>query len=234
MKIAICEDNLKELEEIKELIEKTELFAGAEYFLFSSGSELVNALSDGLYPDFAFLDVDMPGKNGIETGREINEKCEKTIIIFITAYPQYAIDAYDSSAFHYLLKTDSFDRFSSVLKKAVNKYKVLHRFYVLKTKNGPVKLEICDIYYVEHYKKQLYFHTSKGLYEVRMTLEKAYEELKSFDFCKVHQGYIVNMEKEVMFGKEDVCLDNGEKVSVSLRKRSDAVKAYAKYLERNY
>ena len=67
-----------------------------------------------------------------------------------------------------------------------------------------------------------------------MTLEKAYEELKSFDFCKVHQGYIVNMEKVVMFGKEDVCLDNGEKVSVSLRKRSDAVKAYAKYLERNY
>ena len=69
MKIAICEDNLKELEEIKELIEKTELFAGAEYFLFSSGSELVNALSDGLYPDFAFLDVDMPGKKRNRNGK---------------------------------------------------------------------------------------------------------------------------------------------------------------------
>ena len=234
MKIAICEDNLKELEEIKIMLEKTKLFDGAEYYLYPTGDELCRATENGERFDFVFLDVDMPGKNGIETGKEICKKSEKSIIIFITAYPQYAIDAYDCNAFHYVLKTDSYERVFGILKKAFNKYKILNRFYTIETKVGPVKLGVEELYYIECCRKHLIFYTSKGKYESRMPLKKALDDLSGLDFFRIHQGFIVNLQKIVGFLGNDALLDNGEKVMVSVRKRKDALKAYSEYIERNF
>lgn len=235
MKIAICEDDIAQQIKLKEILNETKLFAAAEYTFYNTGDELIKEYYENKFNfDFVFLDVDMPGINGIETGIFINEKQEATIIIFVTDYPQYAIEAYDCSAFHYLLKSDSFEKVLKVLKRAMNKYMRLHRNYSIDIKGGKVNIALSDIYYIECYKKHLLFHTKNKVYESRMTMEKANAYLKDFGFYQIHQGYIVNLEKIEEFYENDVTLDNGEKIMVSVRKRTAAMGAYADFLERNF
>ena len=182
--------------------------------------------------DLIFLDIDMPIIGGIETGKYVNSIDVKAIIIFITSYPQYAIDAFDCSAFHYLLKPCDYDKFYTVLKKAVEKYILFHRNHVIQTKEGPVKLALSDIYYIECWKKHILYHTTSKTYTVRGTLSEVISELSEFGFYQTHQGYIVNFEKVAELQKFDIVLSNGEKVMMSVRKRTDVINAFESYLER--
>ncbi len=235
MKIAICEDDIAQQIKLKDILNKTKLFVDPEYTFYNTGDELIEGYYENKFNfDFVFLDVDMPGINGIETGIFINERQEKTIIIFVTNYPQYAIEAYECNAFHYLLKSDSFEKVLRILKRAMNKYMRLHRNYSIDIRGGKVKIALSEIYYIECYKKHLLFHTKNKVYESRMTMEKANTYLKDFGFYQIHQGYIVNLEKIKEFYENDVTLDNGEKIMVSVRKRTAAMGAYAEFLERNF
>ena len=72
------------------------------------------------------------------------------------------------------------------------------------------------------------------IFEVPGKLSAAYEFLKSYDFCQVHQGYIVNLRKVVNIDKLNIYLDNDEIVPISQRKKSEVFTRYAEYLQENY
>lgn len=100
MKIAICDDEkeIREslrniLEEYREPLEQIDLYAGGEEFLECGKSY-----------DLLFLDIDMKGINGIETARKIRLKDKKIKIVYVTAYKEYASQAFSVHAFGYLLK----------------------------------------------------------------------------------------------------------------------------------
>lgn len=230
--IAICEDEKAEQVKLLRSLEDTKLFSKTKVDFFDNGQLLVDKYKSKVKYDFVFLDVDMPSMNGIETGKIINSIDPDAIIIFVTSYPQFAIDAFDCNAFNYLLKTCSKDKFDAVIFKAFEKYKTYHQVYPITTKEGKYKLKVSDIYYIECCKKHIYFHMNNHYYVTNQTLGEVYNALAPFGFCQVHQGYLVNLEKVVAVYGNDIILDNQQKVMISVRKHTEVVKAYSEYLER--
>lgn len=232
IRIAICEDVKREQQILQSLIKKTRLFSKPSFEFFENGRELIEKYNDGERYDFVFLDVDMPLLNGLDAGKLINSIDSRAIIVFVTNYPQYAIEAYDCSAFNYLIKDSDFDRFCSVISKAVNKYRTFHQTYKITTKNGIITLNVSDIYFVECCQKHLYFHMGNTVYETKKTLSEVYESLFPFGFYQVHQGYIVNFDKVKMVDGHDVVLENDEKVMISVRKKTEVMRSYSKYIRK--
>lgn len=118
MNIAICDDEITIREQIKNLIEKQELNYTLK--IFSSGQELIEAK---LQFDIIFLDIQMEGINGIEAARKLRERGEEAILIFITGLKEYVFDAFDVSAFHYLLKPVEEEKFHRVFYRALEELK---------------------------------------------------------------------------------------------------------------
>lgn len=148
MHIAICDDEREICEELQEMIIRQ--MPDCEVAAFTSGEELL----ESRFPyDILFLDIQMEGMNGISTARELRKRKEEVILIFITAVREYVFDAFDVSAFHYLLKPVSVGKMAEVLERAVREVKKRQKDSVKKlliqtrTRNVmiPVK-EMIEIY----------------------------------------------------------------------------------------
>ena len=232
VKIAICDDVESEHERLRGLILKTELFDSVNFSFFKNGHDLINTYNSGERYDLVFLDVEMPEVNGIEAGKHVSRVDTDAILIFVTNCPQYAIDAFDCSAFHYLLKNCDYEKFYSVISKACEKYRILHKSFLISTKDGQFNLSASDIYYVECYQKYLNFYARDRKYVTKGTLSQAYDMLSPFGFYQVHQGYIVNFEKVVSITGNDIILQDGMRVAISFRKKKEVLKAYSNYIAR--
>ena len=231
MKIAICDDNKVDRDKICDMLSNNfeQRFANNIYLLDSSSS-LLRDIENTFY-DIVFLDVDMPEMSGIEVGNLICEKHPETFIVFVTNYPQYAIDAYDCHAFHYLLKPLEIKRMQKVINNLLQKLKERHKYINIKIKTETIRIPIKEIYYVEYCRRHVIYHLKDKKYETVGKFGDVYEELKDFGFYQIHQGYIVNMEKVVEFDKFTVLLEDGKSVMMSTRKRTEVIMAYAKYIE---
>lgn len=232
IRIAICEDAKDHQLLLKNKLTKTGVFTNPKFDFFDNGKLLLDQYKKGERYDFVFLDVDMPILGGIETGKTISSIDNKAIIVFVTNYPQYAIEAFDCNAFNYLLKDASDEKFNSVILKAADKYKTFHQVYNILAKEGMVTLNVADIYFIECCQKHLYFHMGKGTYVTKKTLSEVYDALSPHGFYQVHQGYIVNFSKVKMIEGNDIHLDNGQKVMISVRKHTEVIKSYAEYIRR--
>lgn len=121
MNIAVCDDDKIILKMIQHMIKNakpsnTEDFAVTTFY---TGEDLLSAIKGSKYIparhfDIIFLDIQMAGINGIETAKAIRADDEETVLIFITAIKQYVFEAFDVSAFHYLLKPINQQKFTSV------------------------------------------------------------------------------------------------------------------------
>ena len=84
--------------------------------MFSSGEDLLNTT---YHFDIIFLDIQMEGINGMETARRLRNQKEEVILIFISGFKEYVFEAFDVSAFHYLLKPIEEIKFMEIFAKAV-------------------------------------------------------------------------------------------------------------------
>lgn len=228
--IAICDDNQGDSMHLHSLCKSCVLPDEISITTYTSGEELLPDVRDNKL-SIVFLDVDMPGDNGIETGKKIRELDKSIIIIFYTSFPQYAIEAYDCEAFHYLLKPCSEEKLQEVLSRAVKKLGLMHHHISLRMHNRSVRLPISDIYYVEYCQKHVIYHTKDESFTTTGKFFQVYDELKRFGFYQLHQGYIVNLSKICDFRGYTAVLDNGFSVPISIRKKRDTLLAYAKYVE---
>ena len=229
--IAICDDEKNGQKGLREMIRTSGIFDDTKFSIFESGQALIDSYRNGNRYSFVFLDVDMPGVNGIETGICINEMDKKSIIIFHSAYPQFAIDAFECNAFHYIVKGIEKEKFIKIITRAYNKYKRMNENLIVKHKNGIITLQLSDIYYVEYLKKHIIIHTENENHEIRDTMTNMCEKLSGFGFYLCHQSFIVNFEKVKQILKKDIVLSNGAAVMLSTRKRSQIISAYNNYIE---
>lgn len=232
MKIAICDDNNAERLAIKQMIKSNPVCQNVSISDFADGTTLLNTHSAEHY-DIIFMDVDMPNRTGIEIGRQLRQNDANTILIFVTSYPQYAIEAYDCDAFHYLLKPINKEKFEQTLHKAVNKYATLNARVSLDTKNGMIVTNVSDIFYVECLHHKLIYYTTEGSYTVRDSLSNALNMLLPHGFCQTHQGFIVNMNKIKKITSNEAILVNGMSVMISVRRQKEVERIFTNYLEKN-
>lgn len=180
----------------------------------SHGREALE-LNRQLKPDIMFLDIQMPEMTGIDVARILLEEEHKPMVIFVTAYDQFAIEAFEVNAIDYLLKPISEERLKNRLKdinstkqalgdsnyKRLSKMiqdiksdmKDLPNIISVYHKNKLLPIEIKDIIYATIEDKNTVIVTDRGKFEINWTLNKLLEKLDSSMFFRSHKSYIVNL-----------------------------------------
>ena len=117
MNIAICDDDLLYMNQVKEMIEKwgKEHHEDVSIYLFNHGDALINSYQKS-HIEVILLDIIMPLLNGMETAHEIRKNDSVVKIIFLTSSPEFALESYDVKASGYLLKGVSMDGLTNAIR----------------------------------------------------------------------------------------------------------------------
>lgn len=229
MRVAICDEEKESCLGLSRLIKVQE--PDCEIMCFYTCRQFLEARQ---HFDILLLDIQMEKMGGIEVARTLRICQENTILIFVTALKEYAPEAFDVSAFHYLLKPVSPEKFGKVFAGACREVRKLESlsggqlFFQTKTRSFTISPK--DILYVESRKRKVEIHTLKENIAVYATMKRMEAQLGE-NFYRCHRGYLVNMAYVTEYGGGTVCLQNGEKVYLAREKYSDFVKVYTEYLK---
>jgi len=209
---------------------------------YDNGFTGLKAIND-LKPDLVFLDVQMPKLTGFELLELLDEL---PLIIFTTAYEEYAIKAFEINAVDYLLKPFSKDRFITArmkiepetkpedqLKEHIETSKVLDKI-VVKDNNKIHVIPLDEIQYLEAQDDYVMIHTTKGKYLKNQTMHYYEEHLDPSKFVRIHRSYIVNlnsMDRIEKYGKDTytvVRLKDGASLRIS-RSRYNELKEHLNF-----
>lgn len=228
IRVAIVDDEKVIREQIKKLAMQQQAEVRAD--VYATGDEL---LVSGREYDVVFLDIQMEGTSGIDTARELRKKSEDTVVIFVTANKEYVFDAFDVSAFHYLLKPVEGKKFTEVFERAALESEKRNRHraeqFLLRTRERNVTLDTSDIFYVESRGKKVEIHTMKEFYEMYGSMNELELQLGS-SFFRCHRSYLVNMSHIAEYDSESILLSSGKTIYMSKDKYRFFVKAYMLYL----
>ena len=147
--------------------------------------------------DLIFLDINLPEMSGVSFLRSL---VHPPLVIFTTAYPQYAVDGFDLEALDFLLKPFSFERFYKAVNKAREKFNtriapISSTKLTVKTGKRIYQLAIDDIQFIETCGDYVTIQCSNKKLVVHGTLKSWEEKLKGLLFLKVHRTAIVNLQK---------------------------------------
>ena len=227
LNVAVCDDEKIIREQINELIKKE----GQDIYteLYETGDAL---LASGKRFDIVFLDIQMDGRNGIETARMLRQRNEETILIFITGLREYVFEAFDVEAFHYLLKPIEECKFVEVLcraKRELEKRNKQHKeLLFIKTGKRSITLEKENILYVESMGKKVGIHTTRETIEAYASMNVLEEQLGS-SFYRCHRGYLVALWAVSGYDNTSITVEGGEKVYLSKKKYAEFAKRYSRF-----
>ena len=146
--------------------------------------------------DLLFLDIQMPSINGIDFYKTVKQD---TMVIFTTAYSEYAVEGFNVSAVDYLLKPFTLGRFQQAVAKAIEYYNYRKqgsnetpKYLFVRADYSLHKIALTDIIYIEGLDDYLKIHLA-GSHPVvaRMTMKAILEKLPPNDFIRVHRSYII-------------------------------------------
>lgn len=179
--------------------------------------------------DLMFLDVEMPGTDGITVARRLRVVDDQTVLVFTTKMAQYAVEGYDVDAIGYLLKPLNYYAFSIKMRKAEDIVARRRSVTVpLTVGSETVFVPSADIRYVEVLDHALLYHTGEGIRKVWASLKDAAETLEPVGFVPVSRYCLVNLEWVRAVHGDDVDVD-GERVRVSRSRRKSLMQALAAY-----
>ena len=195
---------------------------------FSSGEDFLERF-DCSY-DIICLDIDMPGRSGIETAAAIREKDADVIIIFVTNMAQMAIRGYEVQALDFLVKPMSYYPFAMKLRRAVSIISGRRESSViLPTSGGMQKVSTGDICYVEVRGHYLFYRTAVGDFRQKASLKELEARLEGLPFCRCHQAFLVNLKYVTALSGDSVTV-YGDTLHISRAKRAEFTSALTKYL----
>lgn len=198
---------------------------------FTTGEELLEAEREF---DIIFLDIRMEGIGGMETARSLRQRNEDVLLIFITGIREYVFEAFDVSAFHYLLKPIEEQKFITVFDRAEEEVRKRKRWkkqqIFIKTKNQGYTLHLNCILYIESRGKKVEVHTTEDILEIYATMDELERQLGN-GFYRCHRGYLVNMAHIVRYNSDSIILSNGGKVYLTKKKHKEFIKVYMWYLQ---
>jgi len=164
---------------------------------FTKPSEAIKYLKK--FPvDLLFLDIQMPSKNGLDFYKMLEQE---TMVIFTTAYSEYAVEGFNVNAVDYLLKPFSFERFQTAVQKAQNEQNFRQSILVqtqllIRADYKLNKIDFDDILLIEGLDDYIQIHLKdKTKIVARLSMKNILEKLPTSLFARVHRSYIIPVKK---------------------------------------
>ena len=199
IKIAFCDDDCSVLSDLHELLAlyRAEKNKEINDFTFHSPLDLISEIERGTRFDVLFLDVLMPGENGIDVAAEIRSFDKNAKIIFLTSSSEFAVQSYTVNAFYYQLKPICAENFTRLMDGVLSQCeKEQASSLILHCKAGITRIKPSQLEYCEVIHRTLLIHLTSGkVVECTGSLEELSRQLMPYgNFLRPHRSYLVNLE----------------------------------------
>jgi two-component system LytT family response regulator len=185
--------------------------------------------------DLMFLDINMPELSGLDFLKALRDA---PLVIFTTAYPQYALESYELDAIDYLVKPIRIERFLKAVNKAENHFKLLQQdaqhshvekieddFVFIKADRKFFKIYFKDILYIEGLKDYVVICTIDNKFITSMNVKTIAQQLPASTFARVSKSYIVNVRHINSFDNELIYI-NGNEIPLGESFKDEFIKQY--------
>jgi DNA-binding LytR/AlgR family response regulator len=167
--------------------------------------------------DLIFLDINMPDISGMQLLQTLSPR---PLIIFTTAYSQYAVESYELNALDYLLKPVTFERFLMAINKAAEALSSKNTTgpdedAAVFIKSGPqtYRVKVSEILYLEKDGNYITVHLKDGNILIRENMGDIFDLVPAADFIRVHKSYVVGIRHITMIEVHQLIV-NGEKIPI--------------------
>lgn len=195
--------------------------------------EANNALSQ-YAPDLMFLDIQMPRLTGIDFLKSLSQP---PMVIFTTAYPNYALQGFELDVVDYLVKPYPFDRFLKAVNKArdvfmlkkgaASNQKANPEYFFVKTTNKLERVVFDEITYVEAMENYVVIHTSNQKLITMMTMKNMEDILPADGFIRTHKSFLVNINKVTAIAGNEIKIGNST-IPISRQKKNEVLERIVK------
>ena len=193
-------------------------------------------------PDILFLDIEMPSISGLEFSKLVKRE---TTVIFTTAHPNFAVDAFDHDSCDFLLKPIKYERFLKSIQKASEARKIGvkeeitpiqkdHIFVQSGVKGQMIRITLTDIVYIESLNNYIIIHLNNEKHIVYLTLKETIDTLPPEIFSRIHKSFIVNDDKIRSIEGNRVIMDDKIKLTIGSSFRETFLKKISKHLMKKH
>lgn len=194
-----------------------------------NATEALSAVDEESY-DLIFLDVNMPGMNGLELGYEIKYANPNSAIIFQTAYEEHALKAFDIGAVGYLVKPYSIEQLQQTLQRvAIKRDEESKDFRILsKVGDNYLLLHPHEVHYVKADLSEVMLRSAKGFSYYAQKISDLEKKLQNYDFVRIHRSYLININeiKEIQTIEQSKLRFSFKNNSDQIESSKDGAKAF--------
>lgn len=235
IKVAFCDDDLSVLNQLNTLIDKYRVERNQDivYADFNSPLELMAQIEKGLCLDVLFLDVVMPGENGIEVAREIRRYDTNVKIIFLTSSAEFAVESYAVGAYFYQLKPIWEESFFRLMDQVISECEKAQQYsLILRCKSGITRIDLNKLEYCEVIGRTLLFHMENGVVlERNGSLDELLGYLKQYtNFIRPHRSFVINMEYIQNISYKAVVMECLSEIPIPRGKYTELKDMYLEYV----
>ena len=236
MEIVICEDDAFERELIYEKFRMVlkEMEIETQIVCFSDGSELMERVRSGERYELYILDILLrDGKNGIELAKEISRSDPEAQITFITNTREYAVEAFEVGAIHYLVKPVEEKGIISIIERWRREKKKTEKYLEIQSGKEFRKFPLIQIMYIRSKDRGIEIHMEQHKWDawVNSPFHIIEHEVEGMpQFVRITRGCIVNMEYVSWIDYTESVLKSGEILSISRREQNHVMNSYNDFL----
>ena len=231
MRIAVCDDNPKELERIKGCFCRIQGYDLVCSY-FDSTSTVMEILKTENSPyDLYILDIEMPGMNGLKLAKSIREKDSRALFVFLTSYTRYMKDVFDVVTFDFIEKPISDEKLLQILERAATYLNITSQHFSFGYRASRYSLKYDRILYIEKKGRQALIPPFEDVYKTNMTLEEIWKQLNPKSFVHIHSSYIINLYNLDRKDNEIAIMRNGEKLHITKGYRRELAMRHYEFVQ---
>ncbi|MEG2290301.1 MAG: LytTR family DNA-binding domain-containing protein [Clostridium sp.] len=231
LKVLICDDKINERVNLEYNIKKYLDDIKQEFTMTfcNDGEDLLENLQKCRY-DIIFLDIVMPGKNGIDIAKKIRKNDNKTIIILVSSIGDFALEGYEVDALYYSIKPLTYEKVKHIMEKCEVKLKEQKGHIIfIKTVDGVHKIYQEDIIWGESRDKYIYIKANNEIMKCKTKLDDFLKAL-DFEYIRVHKSYFVNPNYIKEIQDSYLILDDGSELPISRAMKGNVRDKYIDFI----
>lgn len=237
LNIGVCDDDVKFAGKLEMTLSSiaTQEYIEADIDVYFDGEELLIGIEkDKKQYDMIFLDIEMKKLNGLETAKRIRKMDQIVLLIYVTSYKNYAIEAYEVQPFRFIVKPVDINILRKYFLQAYEKIVAGDFYYHYKYKKDYYKVLVNDIVYFESKRRIINIHLVDG------TVLQYYDKLNNIEnrmkkekvvFWRIHQSNLVNTRYIISKSYDKILLVNGKTLFISEDRRKAISAQYCEIIK---